>query len=488
MRNVLLALISATLLVLVFPGFGLSWLAPLALTPLLVGVALEPFAWRRFLMGEAAGIVYWFGVCNWIQFVLAHHGGMGELAGWGAFLLFCIAKALHLAVFTLLAGYVIRKPYAIPAVAALWTGIERTHGPAGFAWLALGNAGIDMDLPMRLAPWVGVYGLSFLFVMLATALALMLLRRPTTELLWLAVLPLLLVLPVLPPPAPGDRSVTVVQPNISMDRSWTRASLDAERDRLVYLSIQSVLGDEGGKPEMIIWPEVPAPFYYESDLRFRNAADSLAKATKTAFLFGTVAYAKDGSPLNSAQFIGPDGKPLARYDKIFLVPFGEFVPPLFGFVNRITKEAGDFEPGSRIVVSKVNGHGVGAFICYESVFPHLVRRFATAGAEVFVNLSNDGYFGHSSARYQHLLIVRMRAAENRRWLIRSTNDGITVSIDPAGRLRQQLEPGVEAAGRFQFSYTNSTTAYSRHGDWFAWLCLAAGLGLALFAQVPVYRR
>ncbi len=123
-----------------------------------------------------------------------------------------------------------------------------------------------------------------------------------------------------------------------------------------------------------------------------------------------------------------------RYDKIKLVPFGEFVPDIFGWVNRITKEAGDFAPGERVVEFPVNGHRIGAFICYESAFPDLVRQFASDGAEVLVNLSNDGYFGHSAAREQHLELVRMRAAENRRWILRATNDGITATIDPAGRV------------------------------------------------------
>src|SRR5260370_23805436 len=173
-----LAALSAAFLILLFPPFNFVWLTLFALTPVLVALAREPRALWRFLLGWTAGIVYWFVVCTWIQFVLEVHGGMGRWGGWGTFVLFCIAKALHFGVFSLLAGVLIPKPYAIPAVAALWTGIERTHGPLGFAWLAVGNAGIDMALPMRMAPFTGVYGLSFLFVMLGAAVALIILRRP----------------------------------------------------------------------------------------------------------------------------------------------------------------------------------------------------------------------------------------------------------------------------------------------------------------------
>lgn len=487
MLNLGLALLAAILLVLTFPRFDIVWFAPVALTPLLIAAAREPSPLRRFLLGEAAGIVYWFGVCYWIQFVLSYHGAMGEAGSWGTFLLFCLVKAVHLAVFTLLAGCVIRKPYAIPVVAALWVGIERTHGPLGFAWLALGNAGVDMDVPMRLAPWIGVYGLSFVFVMLSAAMCSAALRRPRRELLWLAVLPLLYLLPELPKVEAGREQAVVVQPNLALDEVWTSKSASAMRQRLAYLSVESALAAGEQAPQMILWPEVPAPLYYYSNPQFRDEANTVARLTKTHFLFGTVAYTPGGAPLNSALLLSPDGEPVARYDKMSLVPFGEFVPPLFGFVNRITNEAGDFVPGEKVVVAPVGDHHIGTFICYESVFPHLVRRFAASGAEVFVNLSNDGYFGRSSARLQHLLIARMRAAENRRWILRSTNNGITAAIDPAARILQRLEPDTQTTARLNYNYESYLTAYTRHGDWFAWLCLIAGLAAPLATQIPRYR-
>src|SRR5271157_735289 len=145
-----LALLTAVLLVVAFPPLDLVFLAPVALTPLLLALLWEPRPGHRFLLGYLAGNVYWFATCYWIQFVLEVHGGMGRWGGWGSFLLFSLIKSLHFAVFSMLAGALLPRWYAIPGVAALWTGLERTHGPLGFAWLALGNAGIDMALPMRL--------------------------------------------------------------------------------------------------------------------------------------------------------------------------------------------------------------------------------------------------------------------------------------------------------------------------------------------------
>jgi apolipoprotein N-acyltransferase len=225
----------------------------------------------------------------------------------------------------------------------------------------------------------------------------------------------------------------------------------------------------------VVWPEVPAPFLYDSDPVFRGEAQGIARGSRSSFLFGAVAHTPAGAPLNSAFMIGPGGEFLGRYDKMYLVPFGEFVPPLFGFVNRITQEAGDFAAGTRIVLFRSEGRRVGTFICYEAALPHSARLFAAAGAEVFVNISNDGYFGHSAARDQHLKIVRMRAVENRRWILRSTNNGITAAIDPAGRVLERLPVDRAAALQAHYSYVSEQTVYTRYGDWFPLLCAAASL-------------
>ncbi len=484
--NPLLALATGLLLIAIHPGLDLVWLAPAALAPLLIALAREPRPLRRFLLGYGAGVVYWFGVCYWIQFVLAVHGNLGEAGGWAVFLLFALAKALHMGVFALLAGAVMPRVWALPAVAALWTGIERTHAPLGFAWLALGNAGAGMSVPLRLAPFTGVYGLSFVFALMGTAIALVLLRRRRRELAWLGLLAPLYVLPELPPPERGAESAVVVQPNIAEDTDWTRPAVEELERRLAYLSLQQALAAGQAPPGIILWPEMPAPLYYD-DPFFARQVDALARLTRTPVLFGTVARTRQGAPLNAAQLVDAAGRPVDRYDKIKLVPFGEFVPPFFEFVNRITKESGDFVPGSRLVVLPAGQRRVGAFICYESAFPHLVRRFAAGGADLLVNLSNDGYFGRTAARAQHLKLVRMRAAENRRWILRVTNDGVTAAIDPAGRLMERLPPYVEKAARMRYSGVGLMTAYTRLGDWFAWGCLAAGLAMWLAAGLPAYR-
>jgi len=476
----LLALATALLLILAFPRFNAVWCAPVALAPLLVAVAREPRPWHRFLLGEITGIVYWFGVCYWIEGVLANYGGLNVPLAWLSFLLFCLIKALHMAVFATLAGILMRRWWAAPAVAALWVAIEATHGSLGFAWLALGNAGIDMGLPMRLAPLTSVYGLSFVFMIMAAGVALAALGRPRLHLMWLLPLPFLIFLPALPDARRGRETAVLVQPNISEDAQWTPESVDRMQRNLAALSLRAVMTGGAEHPALVVWPEVPAPLYYDEDARLRGYISQLARAANTNLLLGVVAHTPQGAPLNSAILVSPDGRVVSRYDKVNLVPFGEYVPWPFDFVKRITTEAGDFTAGKQVVVSPIDGHQLGTFICYESVFPNFVRRFVADGAEVLFNISNDGYFGKSAARLQHLEIVRMRAAENRRWILRATNDGITGTIDPAGRLRGTLPLYTEAASRTGFSYSQERTFYTRFGDWFPILCgvVAAALLIA----------
>ena len=480
-----LALLSALLSILVFPRFHYVWLAPVALTPLLVAVAREAGPWRRFALGWVCGVVYWAGTCYWIQFVLSVHGGMPPAEGWALLALFAFAKGIHMGVFALADGILMRRWWAIPTVAALWVAIEATHGSLGFAWLALGNAGIDMGLPLRLAPITGVWGISFLFVMMNTALALALMRRSRLELLWLLAVLFALVLPPLPDEVRGRETALLVQPNLSESEEWTTPSFARMLDDLGGLTLRGVMSGQNPPPSLVVWPEAPAPLDYEQDPVFRRFANQLAETTQAYFLVGVVGHNMDGVPTNAAELVSPEGTPVSRYDKVHLVPFGEFVPWPFGWLtHKISTEAGDFAAGTRAVVSPVSAHKIGAFICYESVFPGFVREFVANGAEVLLNISNDGWFGRSAARLQHLEILRMRAAENNRWILRATNDGITATIDSAGRLRGALPSYVQATSYSGFRYRSEETFYTRHGNWFVWLCAV----IAAAGLVPCWNR
>ncbi len=469
-----LALAAAVLLILTFPRFGIAFLAPFALAPLLVALALENRPRTRALLGYETGVVFWAGTCYWIQFVLDFHAGMSTALSWVGLALFSIIKAVHFGLFGWLAGALMRRRWAVVTVPALWVAVERSNALTGFSWLALGNAGISMSIPMRLPPYTGVWGLSFVFAAMAAAVALVFLRRPRRELIPAAVLAVMFVLPGLPPARRGTETAGLVQPNISQDAEWTPEWVEAQQQRLLSLSLRAA------PAELIVWPEVPAPLYYETDPRLHSEINALARLTGAYIILNTVPRLPSGEPLNSALLVGPEGRALGRYDKMNLVPFGEFVPwPFKALIAKVSTESGDFAPGEKQVLLPAGRHRIAAFVCYESVFPGFVRRFAKEGAELYVNISNDGWYGASAARDQHLLIARMRAAESRRWLLRATNDGITSTVDPAGRVQKHLPSFQAGAARTSFSWIGDVTFYSRWGDWFVWVCAAAAvLGLA----------
>jgi apolipoprotein N-acyltransferase len=487
--NWILAFTTSGLLVLLFPRFSFEWLAPIALAPLIAASARET-RWRwRFALGYASGIAYWFGLCTWIQWTLVHHAGVSSAAAWLLLLLLCCAKALQMGVFTVLAGLLTRSALALPAIAALWVAIEWTHAYTGFEWLNLGNAGSDMSIPLRLAPVTGVWGLSFVFALMSAAVASVVLRKPRLQILWLLLLPALVFLPNVPNAERGKVSAILVQPNIDDDTEWTPALVRRTEEQLMILSMSPVLSRDHDV-NLIVWPEMPAPFE-DTDIDFVGRVAAVAKMSRAAVLTGVVARSHDGAPLNSALLMGSNGVAISRYDKVNLVPFGEFVPwPLGTLTKKVSTEAGDFEAGRNVIVSRVDGHDIGTFICYESVFPGYIRKFAASGAEVLFNISNDSWFGKSAARYQHLQIVRMRAAENARWILRATDNGITTVVDPAGRVVRTAQEYSELAARFEYRYRQDQTFYTRYGDWFVALCalFAAGVLVLMSGVLPARRR
>ncbi len=468
-----LAVLSAVLLVLCHPPYNWTWLAPAALTPLLFAVSRVENWKKAALLGCICGAVYWAGICYWIEWTLSQYAGIPKAGAVTLFVMFCIAKSFQMGVFAVLARYFARSFWTLPLTAAAWTAIEWTHGVMGFEWLNLGNAGSDMSIPLRLAPVTGVWGLSFFFALAAAALASVAQRRPRQELVWIILLPGVALLPPVLLDRHGKSEAVLLQPNQDPGTLWSSELFEKSLRRMTALSLKAA-----EQPDLIIWPEDPGPFY-EYDPRYMNALGSLAGASGATVIAGAVGHASNGGPSNSAVTVNPQGRELSRYDKVNLVPFGEFVPfPFKQLTNQISTEAGEFEAGNSVVVTNLGKHKTGTFICYESVFPGFVRQFAKAGAEVLINISNDGWFGKSAARYQHLRLVRMRAVENHRWILRATNNGVTAVVDPAGRVITRGPEYVEAALNARFGYLTGTTVYTEHGDWFVVLCgLAVVCGL-----------
>jgi apolipoprotein N-acyltransferase len=237
-------------------------------------------------------------------------------------------------------------------------------------------------------------------------------------------------------------------------------------------------------PDLVIWPESPAPFF-ENDPRFQKATIAIVQADQAPLIIGGLAadysqQQQEWLDYNAAMVIAPDGNLIGRYEKIHLVPFGEYVPfaQYLTFAHKLTGRVSKFTRGTERKVFILNGHHrYGVFICYEAVFADEVRHFAQLGAEVLVNVSDDAWYGDTSAPWQHLNMARMRAIENRRWLLRDTNNGITAVIDPYGRVRQSIPRHQVDALPAQYGFRDDITFYTEHGDAFAWLCV--------FLSIPV---
>jgi apolipoprotein N-acyltransferase len=248
------------------------------------------------------------------------------------------------------------------------------------------------------------------------------------------------------------------------------------------------LAPRGHDVDLLVWPEAPAPFSYQ-DPGFAQFASQLAAKFAHPFLVGVIEWKPpaDGAattahatlvPFNSALLFNPQGQRIFSYDKIHLVPFGEYEPfPLIHeVVNRVSDEVGGFRKGQTYGVGSLpGGNSLGVFICYEAIYPGEVRRFAADGATLLVNISNDGWFGRSAAARQHLLMARVRAVENRRWLLRVTNNGYTASVDPYGRIYEPLPSDVRASADLPYDFRADRSIYTRFGDWFAWLCVAVSV-------------
>jgi apolipoprotein N-acyltransferase len=302
----LMALASGALQVVIFPSFRYYILAPLVLVPLLVALAAEPDRRKQLLLGTLAGCVFWGGTCYWIYDVMHRYAFLPAPAAAAIFVGFFAAKGLHSGLFALLAAPLLRRSWAIPGVAAAWVAVEGTHQYI-FTWLHLGNAGISMATLARLAPWTGVYGLSFALAMMNVAVALVILRRPRRELAWLVVLPLLYLLPPVPPQEAGSETVRLIQPNIHPDelleKSWTRRRASQHLARMKALSTEAGSEYEPEHDSLLIWPEYPVPAYYFDDPGFEVFMTELARKARAHVVFNTVSFQREGEkryPLNSA--------------------------------------------------------------------------------------------------------------------------------------------------------------------------------------------
>ncbi len=484
------------------------------------------------VLGYACGFVWYLGDCYWIYQTMYLYGALAKPIAAGILILFCLYLGLYHAVFgALAAAFVSRfgRQITLLLVPFAWVAVELARARiTSLPWDLLGVAQVDNPLLIRLAPITGAYGISFV---IAAVNALFLIRirvrehRYTRPLLTAAgvvfVVLYVLGLRVLSPPAasPTTATATLVQENIEVGAAntgpqpTTQQYLEAFSYLSRYPSSHYLLGipelpstrsvflirrpapSEGGDPDppapitadLIVWPESPAPFQ-DSDPQFLAAMASLARQTHAPIIAGNTGFEPDREqksgyrPYNRASFFAPDGAYVAHYDKMHLVPFGEYVPykQLFFFAQDLLNEVGTFAPGTRRTAFATGGHRYGVFICYESIFADEIRQYAAHGADVLINISNDGWYGDTSAPWQHLDMVRIRAIENHRWVLRATNTGVTAAIDPYGRVTASAPRHIRTSIRVHFGYEHDLTFYAKHGDLFAYACaFITTIGLAL---------
>jgi apolipoprotein N-acyltransferase len=527
----LLVVLSAILQVLAFPLPGLYVLSWFSLAPLIVALlraqpagelevddsvrlkAATPV--QAFLLSYACGILWYAGTCYWIYDTMRQYGGLSAPLALLALFLFCLYLGLYHGLFGLLLSFLaIPKRddrHALLGTPFLWVAVELARTlVTGFPWNLLGTAQVDNAALSRISTWTGVYGISFEIMLVNVALAAaFLVPKKKRGPLFIAALASAAVLQagklIEAPAANADRTALLVQQNVPVSADWTREYFERTLHDLIDLTEKSAAINPKAtgtissapllsfqRPDLIVWPESPAPFF-TNDPIFRDAVSKMAQDTGSWVVAGSIgntsamhSSGQSSQVFNSAALVSPSGDWTARYDKVHLVPFGEYLPfpSLFAFAGGLTKEVGEFHPGTSRAPLNAGVSKLGVFICYESVFPDEVRQFANNGAQVFVNISNDGWYGDSGAYAQHLNQTRMRAVENNRWLLSATDTGVTAAIDPLGRIVAQVPRKQRIALVAPYSLTSVTTFYTRHGDWFAFACAIIFLGALLSRFAP----
>jgi apolipoprotein N-acyltransferase len=542
-----MAALSGILQVLPFPIAGPTplWRTAfcwIALLPLLWALLANdktgnPLTLRQgAFLSYACGIIWYLGNCYWIYQTMYLYGGLAKPIAAGILILFALYLGLYHALFgTLIAAFHKRfgRQSALLLVPFAWVAVELARARiTGLPWDLFGTAQVDNPLLTRLAPITGVYGLSFV---IAAVNALWLVRirirerrytRMTLTIAGVVIVVLYVAglrLIANPKASPTTATATLVQENLEVGAANTGPQPSTQQflDSFSYLSRypspQFLLGIpeladtpsvylirqpspiEGASPsgapaptptDLIVWPESPAPFE-DIDPQFRTAMSALARSSQAPIIVGNTGFEPDTTsrsgytPYNRASFITADGAFAGHYDKMHLVPFGEYVPykEFFFFAKNLLNEVGMFEPGKQRTVFTTGGHTYGIFICYESIFGDEIRHLAQQGADVLINISNDGWYGNTSAAWQHLNMVRMRAIENHRWILRATNTGVTVAINPYGRVTAAAPRHQRTSIRVHFAYEHDLTFYAAHGDLFAYACaLIATLGFAFSFQ------
>lgn len=504
--RLVLAILSGCILSLSYRGTHPSLYTWVCLA-LLLACILGSRGWVAFACGYLHGIIFAFTCVPWIADVLAVHGGMSMAAGWGVLVIIASVWGIIVGVFALAVQRVSKRSVTLALFGApfLWiyTEVARAYLPEiSFPWALLGYPAAGNPALVQLTTLTGIYGVSFLVAAFNALLVWSDFADTPAETRrrWGVVAAVTVVLllvwwigPRFVPHAEAHHVARIVQPNFPENVEYVGdwyADHQADMQELARLSLRP--SPSGQSPDLLIWPEAPAPFSF-SDPHFGPFISHLAEEFHHPLVVGIIEW-KPGTeivqgvprnafvPYNSAAMLNEFGQRNFSYDKMHLVPFGEYEPfPLIHHVvTSVSEEVGGFRKGTERAVGKFpNGNTFSVFICYEAIYPGEVREFAARGAELFINISNDGWFGTSQAAEQHLRMARVRAVENRRWLVRDTNSGISASVDPYGNMVRVMQRDSRDSADLYYDFRTDETLYSRWGDWFAWMCVVVSVILVL---------
>ena len=498
-------LLTALLLVLSFPHADAGGLAFVGLVPLLLALrGLPPRAAAR--LGLLAGVAFFGGLLYWLTSVMMRYGGLPLVAGVFILALLVAYLAISVALFSAIvaAGLARVGPLAYLLAPFAWTGLELLRGRllTGFPWGTLGATQWRHAAILQAGALGGVALVSFLVVLANAGVALLLARGASRRERIAGAAALALVAGATLaggravdrlPAGDGEAiPVAAIQANVAQDRKWRPEEQAAIVTRLIDLSRQAA---DGGA-RLVVWPESSSPLSYfrpqgdaarampiEADRSDAGRVDAFVRDTGVTLLAGAVQYRHvDGRTraYNSAFVSTPEGGVGESYDKVHLVPFGEYVPlaRILFFVNRMVQGAvAEFAAGERLAPLETPFGPAGPLICYEAIFPEQVRRLAPA--RFLVNLTNDAWFGTSAGPRQHLALATVRAAENHRWLLRAANTGISAIVDPAGRVVADTPLEQERVLAGTIRARSDVTPYAARGDLFGWACVIVAAVAAL---------
>jgi apolipoprotein N-acyltransferase len=503
---------SALLCILSFPNFDLWFLAWVGLTPSLILIMLARSARRAFLLGWVWGLVFFYGSCWWLTYPIIHYG---HISAWFAYPLLLLpvgVVALFPALFYLLLVRLIHRfgSAALCLAPVVWVSLEWVrYVVTGQVWNALGYSQAFHPWLIQSARWGGVYAVSFLVVLGNSAIALLLMRRVKLASGLLVGVTLFAAaasfgahfFSLSKVRASNSSLVAIaIQPNVPMEFSDEAAEMKSLLERHLALSNAAARAFEADPafdstakalPRIFIWPESPMNFSYSRDSHLQDTVGTLARRNHTSVLLNSLEPAPNNGAHNSAILVNEEGRIVAQYDKIRLMPFGEYVPlphwlPGASSVRGIV---GDFTPGSSYTLMPLGDLRAGVFICIEAAHPAIARSFTKDGADVLINISNDGYLGPTPVMRQHLSNAIFRAVENDRPLIRVTNSGISAHIDSNGSVWDATPGFTEATRIWPVGKEKAeTTFYTRQGDIFVYACALISLGFISATFVSRRRR